>query len=124
MTRDVRRTSASRPVIIVFAREPIAGFTKTRLILRVGAANAAALAHAFTLDALAKAQRTGLPVVIAGSAPGGIGASRYFQRLAKGFDAILIDQGEGSLGARMNRSLARFHDRGALLIGTDMPSLP
>ena len=124
MTRDVRRTSASRPVIIVFAREPIAGFTKTRLIPRIGAANAAAFAHAFTLDALAKAQRTGRPVVIAGSAPSGIDASRYFQRLAKSFDAILIDQGEGSLGARMNRSLGRLHDRGALLIGTDMPSLP
>jgi rSAM/selenodomain-associated transferase 1 len=124
VTRVVRRTSASRPVIIVFAREPIAGFTKTRLIPRLGAANAAVLAHAFTLDALAKAQRTGLPVVIAGSAPSGIEASRYFQPLAKSFDAILIDQGEGSLGARMSRSLARFHDRGALLIGTDTPSLP
>ena len=124
MTRRVCQTPASRPVIIVFAREPIAGFTKTRLIPRVGAANAATLAHAFTLDALNKALRTGLSVVIAGSAPCGIKASRYFQRLARRFAAILIDQGTGSLGAQMDRSLAPFHDRGALLIGTDTPSLP
>jgi rSAM/selenodomain-associated transferase 1 len=124
VTRSARRNPVSAPAIIVFAREPIAGFTKTRLIPRLGARTAAALAHAFTLDALAKAQRMGLPLVIAGSAPGGIDRSRYFQRLGQRFAATLIDQGQGSLGARMHRSLAPFSSRGALLFGTDTPSLP
>jgi hypothetical protein len=124
VTRGGRQTEASQPAIIVFAREPIAGFTKTRLIPRIGGPNAATLAHAFTLDALAKVRRTGLPIVIAGSAAQGGGESRYFHRLARSFAATLIDQGGGSLGARMRRSLAPFSSSGALLIGTDTPSLP
>ncbi|MGZ6252381.1 MAG: hypothetical protein ACXWM1_04855, partial [Candidatus Binataceae bacterium] len=40
--------------LIVFCREPLAGHTKTRLIPRLGAANAAELAGAFILDALSK----------------------------------------------------------------------
>jgi len=38
--------------------------------------------------------------------------------------AELIDQGGGSLGRRMARALELFSSSGALLIGTDTPSLP
>jgi len=113
-----------RPTLIVFTREPVPGETKSRLIPRLGAKNAAALAHAFTLDALAKAQNLEVPIVIAGSAHDGTRRSGYFRTLARRFDAKLVDQGGGNLGARMARALAPLCDAGAVLIGTDTPSLP
>ena len=113
-----------RPTLIVFTREPVAGETKTRLIPRLGARNAAALAHAFTLDALAKAQSLHVPIVIAGSVTNGARRSGYFRTLARRFDAMLVEQGEGNLGTRMAHALASLCDAGAVLIGTDTPSLP
>ena len=59
-----------------------------------------------------------------GSAPHGAQHSRYLRRVARRFRAELIDQGGGSLGARMARSLEPYRAGGALLIGTDTPSLP
>src|SRR6266851_8869744 len=111
-----------RPTLIVFTREPVAGETKTRLIPRLSARNAAALAHAFTLDALTKAQNLRVPIVIAGSAPGGARRASYFRTLARRFSAVLVDQGGGgNLGARMASALAPLCDAGAVLIGTDTP---
>lgn len=124
MTPVLDQVVPARPTIVVFAREPIIGATKTRLIPRLGAKNAAALARAFILDTLAKARATGCPLAIAGDAPNGVTHSAFFRRLARGFGAALIDQGKGTLGARMRRSLASFCTAGALLIGTDIPSLP
>ena len=120
----MRQSPRARATIVVFAREPIAGLTKTRLIPRLGAQHAAALARAFILDTLAKARATGRPIVIAGDAPHGVVKSIYFRRLAAKCGVALIDQGEGTLGARMRRSLAPFAAAGAVLIGTDIPSLP
>jgi rSAM/selenodomain-associated transferase 1 len=118
----VRRT---RPALIVFCREPIEHQVKTRLIGSMTPAAAAALSDAFIRDALAKAVSVGpARIVIAGSAPDGAERSRYFRRMARQFDAELIDQGDGSLGRRMARSLEPFSSSGALLIGTDTPSLP
>ena len=89
------------------------------------AAAAAALSDAFIRDALAKAVSIGPSrIIIAASAADGAGRSRYFRRLARRFGAELIDQGEGSLGKRMARALEPFSFPGALLIGTDTPSLP
>ena len=122
--RERRMSAALQQTIIAFTREPIPGFTKTRLIPRLGANNAAALADAFIRDAVAKARATGLHLVIAGSAPGGVACSRYFRSLARRFDADLIDQGDGGLGARMNRVLTPYCSSGAILFGTDTPSLP
>jgi uncharacterized protein len=112
--------------LIVFCREPLAGRTKTRLIPRLGAANAAALAGAFIVDAVAKCRALAPGrIVIAASAPGGAQNSRYLRRLARRFDAELVDQGAGSLGARMERALQPYRTGcGAVLLGTDTPSLP
>jgi rSAM/selenodomain-associated transferase 1 len=111
--------------LIVFCREPIPGETKTRLIPKMGAANAAALADAFVCDALAKAAAIGPGrLVIAAGAPGDIRQSKYFVRIARRFHADLIDQGRGSLGARMKRAIEPYAPDGVLLIGTDTPSLP
>jgi rSAM/selenodomain-associated transferase 1 len=117
---------SSRDVtLIVFCREPLAGHTKTRLIPHLGAANAAELAGAFILDALAKCRALAPgKIVIAGSAPDGAQNSRYLRRVARRFGAELIDQGPGTLGARMARSIEPYRAGGAILFGTDTPSLP
>jgi uncharacterized protein len=113
-----------RPALIVFCREPIEHQVKTRLIGSMTPAAAAALADAFIRDALAKAVSVRpARIVIAASAPGVAEHSKYFRRLARRFGADLIDQGDGSLGQRMARSLDPFSSAGALLIGTDTPSL-
>ena len=114
----------ARPTIIVFTRAPVPGSSKTRLAARIGAGNAAALAEAFTRDALAKVRGLGLPLVIAGSADCGVQNNSYFRLLARRFDATLIDQERGNLGIRMARVLAPFAPGGVLLVGTDTPSLP
>lgn len=111
--------------MIVFCREPIEHQVKTRLIGPITPAAAAALSDGFIRDALTKAVFVrSARIVIAASAPDGAERSKYFQRLSRQFGAELIDQGDGSLGRRMARSLEPFSSNGALLIGTDTPSLP
>jgi uncharacterized protein len=111
--------------VIVFAREPEPGSTKTRLIPKLGAANTAALADAFIRDAMAKAAALKTSLVIAGSAtPKGVANSKYFQALARRYKATLVEQGGGTLGDRMSRTIKPFAQKGAILIGTDTPSLP
>jgi uncharacterized protein len=118
------RTRSARPIIIIFTREPVPGASKTRLAARIGAGNAGALADAFNRDALSKVQKLGLPLVIAGSAAGGLQHSTYFRLLARRFGTTLIDQQLGNLGVRMTRVLAPFALGGVVLVGTDTPSLP
>lgn len=109
----------------MFCREPVAHQAKTRLIGAITLAAAAALSDAFIRDALAKAVAVRpSSLVIAASAPGGANHSKYFRRMARRFGAELIDQGDGSLGIRMARALEPLSSNGALLIGTDTPSLP
>jgi uncharacterized protein len=115
-----------RMTVIVFAREPIPGQTKTRLIPAIGKDNAAALADAFNRDTLTKAKKLApAELVIAGRAPGGAKRSRYFKTLAHEFGAWIIEQGAGHLGARMATAMRPFTNAGgAMLMGTDTPSLP
>ena len=110
---------------IVFAREPIAGKTKTRLALLVGDATAAVLADAFLRDTLAKVNALRIRVVIAAATPQGVIESRYFRDLAETYGTALIDQAMGGLGARMSHALRPYVENGtAILIGSDLPSLP
>ena len=115
-----------RPALIVFCREPLAGRTKTRLLSHLPPRDAAALADAFIVDTLAKAAKIRpARLVIAATSESCVAESAYFRTLKRRFDAELLDQGRGSLGARMARVLGSFaRDRGALLVGTDLPSLP
>lgn len=112
------------PTIIIFTREPFPGLSKTRLGIRLGDRNAAALTDAFTRDALDKVRSLDAPLVIAGSATSTIQENVYFCSLARRFKAGLIDQGQGNLGVRMARVMAPFTSGGAVLMGTDTPSLP
>ncbi|HKD65934.1 MAG TPA: TIGR04282 family arsenosugar biosynthesis glycosyltransferase [Candidatus Binataceae bacterium] len=121
-----RRAKRDAPALIVFAREPIPGRTKTRLIPLLGARGAARLADAFIVDALAKAARIeGSRLVIAAAAEGRAHTSKYFAALARRFGAELVDQGKGDLGRRMARVLEPYADPpGGVLFGVDTPSLP
>ncbi len=111
--------------MIVFVREPVPYQSKTRLIGSLLPAAATALAGAFALDALSKARQIkSVRLMLAGAASRDATQSPYFRALAKRFGAQLIDQGKGTLGARMARVMAPYVRDGAVLIGTDTPSLP
>jgi rSAM/selenodomain-associated transferase 1 len=114
-----------RVTLIVFCREPRPGYCKTRLIPRLGAAGAAQLGRAFLVDALAKCRALDpARLVLAAAAANGAANSGRLRRIARRFGAELTDQGKGGLGERMARALAPYRLDGAILIGTDTPSLP
>jgi len=109
--------------VIVMAKAPVAGFAKTRLIPALGAAGAAQLAERLLCHAVAEATaaRTG-PVDLCCTPDA---THPAFERLAKQHAVKLSVQGDGDLGARMDRALQRalaMHAR-ALLIGADIPGL-
>lgn len=114
------------PAIVVFGREPVPGRAKTRLLSHLGPGYAAALADAFFLDTIAKAAALRPSrLVVAGTAQAPVSQSAYFRDVARRFRAELLDQGDGDLGHRMERSLRPYREgAGALLVGTDLPSLP
>jgi hypothetical protein len=105
--------------IIVFAKAPIPGEAKTRLIPALGAAGAARL-HARLVDrALATACAAGLGAVELCCAPDS--AHPFFADRAARFGVRLTEQGAGDLGARMQRALAAALP--AVLIGSDCPAM-
>lgn len=108
--------------LTLFARAPVPGQTKTRLIPALGADGAAALYHAFLQDIVARfAPHFDLTLSCAGELENAL-----LHQLAEQHDLTLRAQAEGSLGVRMSHSLARMNDdqgRG-VIVGTDMPTLP
>jgi rSAM/selenodomain-associated transferase 1 len=109
--------------LIVMAREPVPGQTKTRLAGELGAEGAAHLQAALALDLCERLAGSFEMTVAVDANPG----SAYFQDLAARTGAKLVPQGSGDLGARMARALEaclRAGDPAALLIGTDLPALP
>jgi rSAM/selenodomain-associated transferase 1 len=113
--------------LIVFAKAPVPGQAKTRLIPALGADGAAALAerlldHAVAACLAACAQADGCAVELCTTPDTQHPA---FQRLARTPGLALSTQGDGDLGARMDRALTRALNtaQAALLIGTDAPAL-
>ena len=109
--------------LIVFANAPLPGFAKTRLIPALGAAGAALLAERLLRHAVAQAVAAEVgPVILCCTPDTGHPA---FARLAAEHGIALSLQGDGDLGARMDRALTQAlqHHRAALLIGTDAPGL-
>jgi len=114
---------ASGAALIVFAKAPVAGLAKTRLVPALGAAGAAALAERLLEHTVAAGMAAGFDVVELCTTPEA--GHPAFLRLASRHGLILSDQGAGDLGERMNRALNRrlaVHAR-AMLIGTDAPAL-
>ena len=91
--------------VIVFAKAPVAGQAKTRLIPALGAAGAAALAERLLDHAVAQAVAAGLGRVVLCVTPST--AHPAFQRLRAHYSLHLTLQGQGDLGRRMHRALAQ-----------------
>jgi rSAM/selenodomain-associated transferase 1 len=109
--------------LIVFAKAPVAGQAKTRLIPALGAAGAAALAERLLVHAVEAAVAADLgPVELCVTPDAGHEA---FDRLADRHRLRLSGQGDGDLGQRMHRALSRTlaGHRRALLFGSDAPAL-
>ena len=109
--------------VIVFSRAPVAGAAKTRLIPALGAAGAAMLAERLLAHAVAMASEAGVGAVELCVTPDATHAS--FTALARRHALELRSQGDGDLGERMSRALARTLtlNGAALLMGADAPGL-
>jgi len=110
-------------VVIVFARAPLPGAVKTRLIPTLGAEGAAALHARLVKRTLATARAASYHRIELHGAPDI--DDPFFRFCAGHFDAALVAQSGADLGARM---LAAFQSALAacprvLLVGSDCPAL-
>jgi rSAM/selenodomain-associated transferase 1 len=104
------------------AKAPVPGYAKTRLVPALGEQGAAALAQRLLQHAVAEAQAAALGPVELCCAPDA--ASPLFAPFA-GPGLSFTGQGDGDLGARMQRPFARWLPASgqALMMGTDCPAL-
>ncbi|WP_234421612.1 TIGR04282 family arsenosugar biosynthesis glycosyltransferase [Parazoarcus communis] len=109
--------------IIIFAKAPVAGYAKTRLIPALGADGASRLAQRMLVHTVSNALRAGLGPVELCAAPSA--ADPAWRELNLPPELQWSGQGDGDLGARMARAASRGLDTGlpVLLIGTDCPAL-
>jgi len=112
----------TKTCIVIFAKAPVPGETKTRLIPAIGAEHAAMLHAALVERALGTAAATGHDVELR-CAPDA--AHSFFQECVEDFDCTLSAQGDGDLGVRM---LAAMEDVLAdfdfvVIVGADCPSV-
>ena len=113
-----------KPVrIVVFAKAPVAGLAKTRLIPMLGPEGAALLARNLLVSTLCEALRTDVGPVELCVTPDADDAAWIGVRVP-GCVAI-SSQGTGDLGTRLARASERVLASGeaVLLIGTDCPAL-
>lgn len=103
--------------IVIFAKEPVPGRVKTRLIPALGPDGAARLAAQMLSDTVNEALATGWEVELRGEPDP---ADWY-----EGPPVRLRAQGEGGLGARLEQATRQTLDETSaiLLIGTDCPEL-
>jgi len=115
--------AASRTTVIVFARAPVPGQSKTRLIPHLGAEGAARLHAALIERSLETARAAGLGSVELCCTPDA--SHGFFLSCAERYGVVLTAQSPGSLGTRMSAAFERVVPEAgpALLIGTDCPAL-
>lgn len=110
--------------VIVFAKAPVAGFAKTRLIPALGAQRAAQLATRMLQEtvkqAVAAVSANAVELCCAGDM-----THPVILELQQRYGITLTGQGEGDLGERMARAFDRALAEYAhvILIGTDAPAL-
>ena len=114
--------SAGDSAVLIFAKAPVPGEVKTRLIPVLGVEGAAQLAERLIGWCVDMAVAAGVGPVELWCAPDA--AHPAFGGMAGRLGVRLAVQGEGDLGERMARALADALGRHphALLIGTDCPS--
>jgi uncharacterized protein len=105
--------------LILFARYPLPGTTKTRLVPTLGPDGAAQLAKHLTEYTLAQVQACGCPFKV-------FGTGGSVEDLTQWLGVACLAQTTGDLGARMTHAIAQIYDGGArriVLIGSDCPGL-
>lgn len=109
--------------ILIFAKAPVPGRVKTRLIPALGAAGAAQLARRMLEHTLGQARDAGIGPVELCASPAVSDPGWAGYPVPHGVETS--DQGEGDLGERMARASQRALalDERVLLIGTDCPGL-
>ena len=109
--------------IVIFAKEPQPGFSKTRLIPALGAQGAATLAKLLLERMLQAAIASEVGVVELCVTPWS--SEEVWRKVGVPVSVQLTDQGDGDLGVRMARAAQRVIDAGesVLLVGTDCPQL-
>ncbi len=109
--------------ILVFAKAPVPGRVKTRLIPALGAAGAARLARRMLDHTLQQALEARIGPVELCASPAVIAPDWAGYSLPPTLKSR--EQGEGDLGARLARAARRHLKQGGrvLLIGTDCPDL-
>jgi uncharacterized protein len=114
---------AARRALIVFAKAPVAGTVKTRLAAAIGPERASALHRELVERTLATSRAVRADAFELACAPDA--SHVFFGECAARFGCTLAAQGEGDLGARMARALARHLQTApfAVLIGADCPVL-
>jgi len=106
--------------VAIFARAPVAGAAKTRLIPAIGATAAARVHRKLVLKTLKTACTAKLGPVTLWAAPDT--SHRFFRALTK-LGVLCRDQCAGDLGARMQHALSASHPLPTLLIGSDCAPL-
>ncbi|HVM37858.1 MAG TPA: TIGR04282 family arsenosugar biosynthesis glycosyltransferase [Sphingomicrobium sp.] len=109
--------------IVIFAKAPVPGRVKTRLVPALGEAGAAHLAHRMLLATVAEAEaaRLATPELCASPHPQHPDWRPFLPRA----NLLHSSQGEGDLGERLSRAAARVlgGEQNILLIGTDCPAI-
>ena len=114
------KVGSMKPVrIIIFAKAPLPGFAKTRLIPELGAEGAAELAQQMLYHTLREALAANIGIVELCVTPSISDAAWQEIPLPQGIN--ITDQGEGDLGERMARASRHGIEQGdsVILIGTD-----
>jgi rSAM/selenodomain-associated transferase 1 len=109
--------------VLIFARAPVAGNVKTRLIPLLGDRGAATLYRSLVERALSVARGSGVGPVELWCTP--TTDDDFFLSCSDRFDAVLHPQRDGDLGARMLNAFedALTRSRHVLLTGSDCASL-
>lgn len=108
--------------IVIFAKAPVAGQVKTRLIPALGAEGAARLARKMLIDTYRTASSVRIASTEICASPDPEDAA-WHEHAPDG--ARLTPQGDGDLGERLARAARRVISEGehAILIGTDCPQM-
>ena len=113
------RPIASDLTLIVFAKAPVAGYVKTRLIPLIGAQGAAVLQRQLIERTLATAREARVGRIELHGAPDS--SDPFLRACADRYGARLLSQSDGDLGQRMAFALSQAlaESSHAILIGTD-----
>lgn len=109
--------------LIIFAKAPIAGFAKTRLIPALGQAGAAQLAQTLLINTVNNGLESKFNTMELCVTPDP--SHSVWEKFTIADNIVWSAQGDGDLGERLARASKRAVDQGesVLLIGTDCPQL-